>query len=531
MSLATDVRELIVSGSLEQADRTLSIYLSEADVDFEALGQLGAGLILCGRYELASRVFAKWTEHTPNNPEPWSNLGLCLSRMRQSEQAKIVLEYALDIDPEFAPAKNNLCEVYQELGDYKAQFLNALDAVRLQPTSANAFNNLASALLENGQIDEAVHAFETSLMLDPNSFEAGFNLAKIASDKGETETALRYLDNLYVTHGKANERRRELIEYLMSFQYLDSGRLKEGWEFYERGFSPLIPLSFTRGPDRKFAVPRWDGSPIDSSQTLMIWREQGIGDEIRFASLLPVLVQTGVKIILECDTRMVNTFQRSFPQIEVRSQQMDNGLMQTAHDYDFQIPIGSLPKLLMKSSETFNQLGAFLKAPPSQVAKFAQRLSAFEGKRKVGICWRSHMLAVKRNRKYTVLEDWKEILSTPDTVFVNLQYGECEDEIAEMEQALGIQIIRWNDVDLKGDLEAVLGLMQNLDLVVSVSTAVVPMAGALGKPTVFLGQRTWMLLGEQQRYPWFASVTPIIVPPTEPVAACLAKVPQIILSV
>jgi tetratricopeptide (TPR) repeat protein len=408
--------------------------------------------------------------------------------------------------------------------------LNALDAVRLQPTSSNAFNNLASALLENGQIDEAEHAFETSIMLDPESFEAGFNLAKIASDKGETETALRYLDKLYATHGKSNERRRELIEYLMSFQYLETGRLKEGWEFYERGFSPLIPASFTRGPDRKFTVPRWDGSPISSTQTLMIWREQGIGDEIRFASLLPKLVQMGMKLILECDTRMVNVFQRSFPQIEVRSQKMDSSLMQTAQDYDFHIPIGSLPKFLMNSPETLSQLGGFLKAEPDQVARFAQRLSAFEGKRKIGICWRSHMLAVKRNRKYTILEDWKEILSMPDTVFVNLQYGECEEEIAEMERALGIQIVRWDDVDLKDDLEAVLGIMQNLDLVISVSTAVVPMAGALGRKTLFLGQRTWILLGEQQHYPWFSSVTPIVVSPTMAVANSLNQVPAYIAS-
>jgi Flp pilus assembly protein TadD len=523
MTLTNDVRQVIFSGPLDQSEVLLSVYLLESSWDLESLGELGAGLVSNSRYELATRVFAKWTQITPNNPEPWSNLGLCLSRTRQLEQAKTVLEYALEIEPDFAPAKNNLCEVYQELGDHKAQLLNALDAVRLQPHSSNAFNNLATALLENGQADDAEHSFETSLMLDPNSFEAGVNLAKIASDRGESKKALSYLDNLYHTHGKTNIRRRELIEYFLSFQYLESGRLKQGWEFYERGFSSLIPGSFTRGPDRKFQVPRWEGSSLSPHQTLMVWREQGIGDEIRFASLLPQLSHLGMRVILECDTRMVDVFQRSFPRFDVRPQQMDSEYMQTAHDYDFHLPIGSLPKLLMNSSEIFDQFGGFLKPAPFQVARFAQRLAAFEGKRKVGICWRSHMLAVKRNQKYTMLEDWKEILSAPNTVFVNLQYGDCESEILEIERELGIDIIRWPDVNLKDDFAAVMGIVQNLDLVISPSTSVIPLAGAVGQKTIFIGHPTWVMLGEKTRYPWFSSVHPVLVDKTLPVASGLPE--------
>lgn len=523
MALSAEISEAIFSGPLDRAGQVLQALLSDMRGDFETLGYLGAGLVRCGRYQLASLVFAKWTELTPDNPEPWSNLGLCLTRQRQFSEARTLFEHALVLKPDFYPAKNNLCEVYQELGDHSAQLLNALEAVRLQPSSSKAFNNMATALLENGRVDEAAHAFETSLMLDSGSFEAGFNLAKIAHDQGDSDEALRYLDKLYAEHASKDERRKELIEYMLSFQYLESGRLKEGWEFYERGFSPLIPKSFTRGPDRKFSVPRWDGRRLGSHQTLMVWREQGIGDEIRFASLLPLLEKIGIKLILECDTRMVNAFQRSFPQFLVRSQQMDSQLMQTADDYDFHIPIGSLPKFLMNSAQEFDQLCGFLRPAPDQVAKFRHRLAAYQSKRKVGICWRSHMLAAKRNKKYTLLEDWKNLLQSPDTVFVNLQYGECEAEILEMEQALNITIIRWDDVDLKGDLEAVMGILQNLDLVMSVSTAVVPLAGALGKKTIFIGHPSWVMLGEESRYPWFSSVRPLLIDKTLPVASGLPQ--------
>jgi ADP-heptose:LPS heptosyltransferase len=178
----------------------------------------------------------------------------------------------------------------------------------------------------------------------------------------------------------------------------------------------------------------------------------------------------------------------------------------------------------MQERADFVGLGGFLKAEAMQLEKFSQRLAPYAGKKKVGICWRSHLLAANRNKKYTQLEDWHQVLSAPDTVFVNLQYGECEAELQAMEQALGISIVRWPDVDLKQDLEAVFGIIANLDLVISVSTAVVPMAGALGTPTLFLGHPTYLLLGETEVYPWFESVHSLLVPHDQAVAACLQRV-------
>jgi ADP-heptose:LPS heptosyltransferase len=93
----------------------------------------------------------------------------------------------------------------------------------------------------------------------------------------------------------------------------------------------------------------------------------------------------------------------------------------------------------------------------------------------------------------------------------------------DAEQRFGIKILRWDDVDLKDDLEAVLGLMQNLDLVISPSTAVVPMAGAIGCETIFVGHPTWAMLGEKERYPWSSSVHPVLVDMALPVASGLPE--------
>jgi ADP-heptose:LPS heptosyltransferase len=99
--------------------------------------------------------------------------------------------------------------------------------------------------------------------------------------------------------------------------------------------------------------------------------------------------------------------------------------------------------------------------------------------------------------------------------------------LLDAEHKNGIKILRWDDIDLKDDLDAVLGLMQNLDLVISPSTAVVPLAGAIGRKTIFVGHPTWAMLGEKERYPWFSSVKPILVDKTLPVAAGLSEVKRV----
>lgn len=520
-------REVIRNGPYEQAEILLASLLA-GGLDKSSMGELGIDLFRSERFSLAMMLFAAWTELEPLNPEPWSNLGLCLSRNGQLREARAVLEHACAVKPGYAPALNNLCMVYQFLGEHDLQLANATEALRLQPASSLAYNNLGTALMDEGRLVEAKQAFETSRSIDPTNFEAGFNLARVAADEGRNEEAQVFLEAALDGPAGKDRRLRDMIEYHLSYVYLATGKLAKGWDFYERGFASSISPKIARTPDRRFSVPRWRGQRLSRGQRLMIWREQGIGDEIRFLALLPLLDAGDGHLIIETEPRLVGMLRRSFPHAMVRVQQIaDVGAdVRAEHDYDFHLPAGSLPSLLMQSTDVYDRLGSYLKASSQETSRFAQRLAGHERKIKVGICWRSHQLSANRNRKYTALAEWHEVLAKPNCVFVNLQYGECEAELQAMETALGIQILRWSDVNLKDDLDAVLGIMDNLDLVISPSTAVLPFAGALGKPTIYLGQRSWILLGESDRYPWFRSVRPLIVPPTDPVSSTLPEVPR-----
>ena len=411
---------------------------------------------------------------------------------------------------------NNLGEVYQELGEYDLQMKNCLQAVSKHPNSALAFNNLGSAFVELAMFDEAMRAFNACLRLDPSSFEAKFNLAKIASRTGDGLLALEYLETAKAENVAKNQRQSDMLDLQLGIEYLICGRIKEGWELYEKGFSPAIPASLARGPQRRFSVPLWDGQTLSPDQRLMIWREQGVGDEIRFATLIPLLPQSvRNNLVLECDHRLVNLFASSMPEVRVRAES------QSMNDFDYHLPIGSLPRLLMNPVDVLRDAPPLLNPDPKDVEKFAGRLAQFKDRKLVGICWRSHKLSATRNNKYTALEDWRCILSIPGTVFVNLQYGECEAEIQQIESELRIRILRWADLDLINDFSGVAALIKNLDLVVSISSAVVPLAGAVAVKTLCMTYQNWVLLGEKNVYPWFPSVMPIAVAYSEPIAMAL----------
>ncbi len=517
MAIPPDLINSILVRDADSAAEVLGHLLVSDECELDDLAQLGAYLVPRGRYDLAEKVFARWTASVPNNPEPWTNLGLCLSRQKKMFEAKSALEYALELNPDYLPAMNNFAEVYQELGEHDLQLKNCLRAVQKYPDSALAFNNLGSALVDQGMFDEAQHAFETCLLLDGKSVEARFNLAQLASRMGQTQLAIKHLESAKHQVQNKNQRQLDILDFQLGIEYLTCGQIHEGWELYEKGFSSAIPSLLARRPQRQFSAPLWNGQSLGPNERLMIWREQGVGDEIRFASLIPLLPDSILEsLTIECDHRLVDLFQRSMPKVRVRAD------IESLLDYTYQLPIGSLPRFLMKSIDVLGDSPPLLNPDPVEINRFAARLEEFNGKKRIGICWRSHKLSAKRNKKYTALEDWRDVLSIPDVVFVNLQYGECEEELLQIEQDLGIHIQRWQDLDLMNDFSSVAGLIKNLDLVISVSSAVVPLAGALGVSTICMCHQNWALLGQQAIDPWFPSVMPIVVPHNDAVATALA---------
>jgi tetratricopeptide (TPR) repeat protein len=373
-------------------------------------------------------------------------------------------------------------------------------------------------------IDAAREAFKTALAIDPNYVPTIVNFAQLEVKLGRHNEAIVLYENI-LKNQTLTKNHEQLIKYFLSYSYLFNGDLKKGWDYYEFGFGALLPLSSLRSM-RKFQQPKWNGQPI-GSKTLMIWREQGIGDEIEFLSCLPDALNVTKNIILECEARLVGFYSRLYPQIVVRTESNNDRGEQLTHDFDYQCPVGSLPRLFRQEIKDFTKTSRPYLSMVDLKINFSQRLAKYE-KLLVGISWRSGKLQAGRNNHYSVLSDWKELLTHPRVQCVNLQYGDCESELNQVESQFGIEILRWPELDLKNDLESVVALIQNLDCVVSVGTAVSSLSAASGVKTFLLTPRTWILLGQTDQYPWFDSVVPLVSEHGQLVAENIKYIPDLL---
>jgi hypothetical protein len=253
-------------------------------------------------------------------------------------------------------------------------------------------------------------------------------------------------------------------------------------------------------------VDRW--TPEDTDCRVICFREQGVGDEILFASCLPDLRASVRELVYESDTRLVTLFSRSFPDIEVRAQTYHPGLGETMSDFDRMIAIGSLPTHFRPTLESFpRDRTSFIVADPERVDAWHARLAMAGDGPRVAFSWRSKIKTAERRLEYTrLIDDWGPIFAIPGITWVSVQYDECERELRDAEDRFGVTIHRWDDVDYMNDFEEVAAMMRACDLVVSPRNAVAMLGGGLGVPTVMMGNRwDWSDLGTDTS-PWFPSI-------------------------
>jgi len=261
---------------------------------------------------------------------------------------------------------------------------------------------------------------------------------------------------------------------------------------------------------------------------LLIWREQGLGDEIEFATCLTDVYESNLDVILECDPRLVDIYQRTFPSFHVRPESITVDYFPVTDDFDIQCAVGSLPRLFRRDIKSFEREIIPLKIKESAIQDFQTRLSKYSKKKLIGICWRSGIFSIGRNLNYTALIDWQDLLTQSNFQFVNLQYGECESELLEIESSLGIHILRWQDLDLKNDLENLFGLIKNLDAVVTVGTAVSSIAASCNVSTYLLIKPSWLMLGQKNHYPWYKCITPLVAENDAHIAEKIKLIPDLI---
>ena len=288
----------------------------------------------------------------------------------------------------------------------------------------------------------------------------------------------------------------DISHFHLGLTLLSLGRYKEGWINYEYRWK-VSPLDNAVWPIRNKGI--WNG---EKAKDVILWREQGIGDDILFLGLILEAHDRSKKLSVYVDPRLVTLCKRSMKEIDFFA--YETVIEQKS---DFHLPMGSLPRLFRQSEDDFKKTKrSYLKADPERVKAITSELG-LEGKKVIGISWKS-IKSLNTLKKSLTLLEFGAIFEGLDVTLVNLQYGDVNREINEFEEETGIKIVQCGSVDNREDLDGLAALIEACDLVVSTSNVTIHLAGALGKDTWVLlpfVSSFWWLLNRDDSV-WYPSI-------------------------
>ena len=483
------------------AARSSTLRASEipvSDDGLQALLRRAGELHDAGDLSAARALYQNVLLRDGENKHALYRLGVIAAHTDDYAGARKLLEKAVTYDPHFGDGWNalaNIEKLHEHWGEAEQLYHRALS---LNPDAAAVWSNLGLCLREAGRLDEAETALRRALELAPNFAEALLNLAMVAVDQGRPQPALELLHRSLALEPDLAEAHTALAHLL-----LQNGEFAAGWREYEWRFKCLDAER-----QQQHSFPRWDGTPI-KDRMLLVRAEQGLGDQIMFASCLPDAIEHAGTCLLECEARLVKLFTRSFPQVRVfpYHAKRDPTWARCGHAPDYQIHLGSLPALFRRHAADFPQHGAYLRAEPARIEHWRTQLEQLGSGCKIGISWRGGAPRTRRTLRSAALAELAPLWAQKDTVFVSLQYGDCRNELNEFTRETGIVVSHWQPA--LDDYDETAALVCALDLVISVQTAVVHLAGALGKPAWVLVPVVpeWRYMARGESMPWYPSVT------------------------
>lgn len=515
------------AGRLEEAMRLYRRVLKLTPDDMESLYLLGTACSQGGDFEGAARHLRAALKLSPDHVPSLNNLGLTLKGMGQTEQALTHYRRAVALDPGYADAHNNIGNALELLGRLDEAEPALRRALELAPDLADAHCNLGLVLMRRDRFEEATQCFLRGIALQPEHAVSHDFLGQIYKVWGRFDAALACMDRAvalnpggYSPHnnrgailealGRYDE---ALLEYQeaarikpdetdarwnQAFLFLRQGMLERGWEAHELRLQAGGQVSI------RFPYPQWDGSSL-AGKTLLIYAEQGLGDEILFASCVPDAMALAAHCVIECAPRLGALFKRAFPGATVvAAGRMEIGWLLEAPRIDVQVAAGSLPRFLRPTLQSFPARPGYLLPDAARAAHWRARVALLGPGLKIGVCWRSGLATGERHKYYSELTQWGEILGVPGVHFVNLQYGECGAELDAARAKFGVPITVFDELDLREQIDESAALMAAMDLVIAAPTAVLETAGALGVPCFRIDAygKQWTALGRGDHMPW-----------------------------
>ena len=488
-------------GSLEESIQAYQQAIQIQSGDADSYSNLGVALQEQGSLEESIQAYQQAIQIQPNHPEAYNNLGVVLKDQGRLEESIQAYQQAIRLQPDYAEAYSNLGNVLREQGSLEESIEAYQQVIQIQPNHPEAYNNLGVVLKDQGRLEESIQAYQQAIRLQPDYAEAYSNLGNVLREQGSLEESIEaYQQAIQIQPGSAETHNNLGLILLLL------GDFHQGWKEYEW----RLKCSNFSSENRNFPQPYWNGIHLNG-KSVLIWAEQGIGDEIMFTSILLTLSQMTEKIVIECNIRLVSLFQRSFPQIQFFPRQNPPNPKLLDKNIDYQIPMGSLGQWLRTSEDSFKESKqTYLTACANKSAKIRERYQKLaDGKLLVGISWKSTGINQRQALlKSTILEDWTSVLLQQDCYFINLQYGDVKEELEQFHLQTNLMIYQDEKIDSLRSLDDFAAQTSALDLVISTSNTTVHMAGALGKQVwtllPYIPDWRWML--DREDTPWYPSM-------------------------
>jgi len=446
----------------------------------EAYYNLGIARQAQSKLEEAVTCYERALALKPDYAEAHGNLGTALQAQGKLDEAVTCYERALALKPDYAKAHGNLGIVLQAQDKLDEAVASYERALALKPDYAEVWNNLGTTRQAQDKLDDAAACYERALSLKPDYPEAHHNLGCILFSLGNVDEAL-------VRHRRALAIQPDYPQarFSESLVQLFKGGFAGGWHNYESRWQTKEHNT----PMRAYAQPLWTGGKLASGR-LLIWGEQGVGDEIMFAGLIPDVIRTGNRCMLDCDARLKPLFTRSFPDIDVVSGG-DPG-HNPELDIAAHLPCGSLPGLFRVTNAAFAATTSpYLFANPVERERF--RTQYADGRRLIGLAWYTKNRQTGPSRSID-LALFAALFARPDIRWVSLQYGDynaLEDQAAAARASIVID----RSVNQLSDIDRFAAQIAAMDMVVTIDNSTAHLAGALGIPT-------WLLLPFAPNWRW-----------------------------
>lgn len=531
LSMLGPALSLFSEKEYEEAAKACEAVIAQVPRSAKAHHLCGRSWLALGRHDKALPCLRAAVAAAPDLAAAHADLAELLFKSGNLKSAEDSSRCAVILRPDDLEYRLRLVEILESAGDETGALAELSIAQEFAPGRFDVLNRLFRALGRLGMYPEALRIAERAVLENGENDQTLYLLAVarygMADMQGAVDACQKILlhradrPDVHVTLGSAFFALGRIADAIAAYQRalklapdfpdalfhiglirLMSGEYSEGWQGFEQ--------RFRRDKNRTMRAcsPIWDGTSL-RGRSVLVMREQGLGDEIMFSSCYQQLISQAQRCFIECDPRLEKLFIRSFPGAVFcpledlkTTVQTDPGAV-----IDGRIYAGSLPQHLRKAPKDFPVHDGYLKADPLRVAYWRTRLQSLGAGLKVGISWRGGTVFTHRERRTLSLQSLMPVLSLPGVHWVNLQYGKRDLEIAELRKTGGIDVADWPEA-IDGDYDETAALVGALDLVISVCTSVVHLTGALGRPawvmTALVPEWRYGLSGSTM--PWYPQV-------------------------